>query len=131
MLKYLAAAKLLKKQNPRVDNVVFHLHYRITFIVFIVASALITAKEYFGAPIKCYALKNPIPKNVLNTYCFIMSTYSVTKHNTTGNTVVYPGVGPHKEGDDIVYHSYYQWVPAVLFLQAISCLLYTSDAADE
>lgn len=120
MLKYLGSAKILKKQNPRVDNAMFHLHYRVTFLIFIISSLLITAKEYFGSPINCYALKYPVPKHVLNTYCFIMSTYSVTKHNVTGPSVVYPGVGPHHEGDDIVYHSYYQWVPIVLFLQAVS-----------
>ncbi|KAF2354623.1 Innexin [Trinorchestia longiramus] len=85
-----------------------------------VSSAMVSAKEYFGSPMQCYALKSPIPQNVLNTYCFFMSTYSVTKHNETGIRVVYPGVGPHVEGDDVVYHSYYQWVPMVLFLQALS-----------
>ena len=27
--------------------------------------------------------------------------------------------GPHKPGDERVYHAYYQWVPIVLFFQAI------------
>ena len=120
MLKYLSVARILKKHNARVDNAMFHLHYRMTFIIFVVCSALITAKEYFGNPIECYALKSPIPRNVLNTYCFIMSTYTVTKHNDTSPYVVYPGVGPQKDGDHITYQSYYQWVPVVLFLQGIS-----------
>lgn len=120
MLRYLAAGKLLQRTNARVDNTMFFLHYRATFIFLMVSSALITAKEYFGSPIQCYALKSAIPGNVLNTYCFIMSTYSVTKHNETGVRVVYPGVGPHTPDDDVVYRSYYQWVPLVLFLQAMS-----------
>ena len=28
-------------------------------------------------------------------------------------------IGPHKEEDERVYHSYYQWVPLVLSIQAI------------
>lgn len=123
VLKYLAAGKLLQRQKARVDNVMFHLHYRITFIIFTVCSALITAKEYFGKPISCYSLQGGIPQNVLETYCFIMSTYSVTKHNITGREVVYPGVGPHDDQDEVVYHTYYQWVPIVLFLQGVSFYL--------
>lgn len=120
VLKYLAAGQLLKRQKARVENIMFFLHYRLTFVIFMVCSGLVTAKEYFGSPIQCYALKSPIPQNVLNTYCFFMATYSVTKHNQTGIRVVYPGVGQHDEGDDVKYHSYYQWVPIVLFLQALS-----------
>jgi len=121
MLRYLAAAKLLKRYfTNRVDNAMFFLHYRVSFALFMTCSALITAKEYFGGPITCFNIKNPIPQNVLNTYCFFMSTYSITQYNDTGNTVVYPGVGPEVKGADVVHRSYYQWVPLVLFLQAIS-----------
>ncbi|XP_018025691.1 innexin inx2 [Hyalella azteca] len=123
VLKYLAVGQLLKRQKARVENVMFHLHYRYTFIVFMVSSALISAKEYFGSAMECYSPRNSIPQNVLNTYCFFTSTYSVTKHNQTGVSVVYPGVGPHDNEDEIVYNSYYQWVPIVLFLQALSFYL--------
>jgi len=121
MLRYLAAAKLLKRYfNNRVDNAMFFLHYRITFALFMVCSSLITAKEYFGSAISCFNVKFPVPQHVLNTYCFFMSTYSITQHNETSNVVVYPGVGPEVKGAEVVYRSYYQWVPLVLFLQAIS-----------
>nr|CAJ58681.1 innexin inx1 [Homarus gammarus] len=119
MLKYLAAAKVLKKHNAQVDNAVFHLHYRVTFVVFIVSGALVTAKELIGAPIQC--ISKAVPTNVLNTFCFIMSTFSVPRHwdKPLGDGVAYPGVGMHEDEDEIVYHAYYQWVPFVLVLQAI------------
>lgn len=31
----------------------------------------------------------------------------------------HPGVGPYTEKDDIVWHTYYQWVPFALFFQAL------------
>ncbi|XP_071522205.1 innexin inx2-like [Panulirus ornatus] len=119
MMKYLAAAKILKKHNAQVDNAVFHLHYRVTFVVFIVSGALVTAKEFIGAPIQC--ISKAVPTGVLNTFCFIMSTFSVPRHwaKPLGDGVSYPGVGPHEDEDEIVYHAYYQWVPFVLVLQAI------------
>lgn len=119
MMKYLAAAKILKKHKAQVDNAVFHLHYRVTFVIFIVSGALVTAKEFIGGPIDCIA-KN-VPSKVLNTFCFIMSTFSVPKYwdQPLGDGAPYPGVGPGLEEDEIVYHAYYQWVPFVLVLQAI------------
>ena len=35
------------------------------------------------------------------------------------NSISIFSVGPHKEEDERVYHSYYQWVPLVLSIQAI------------
>lgn len=119
MLKYVAAAKILKKHNAQVDNAVFHLHYRVTFVLFLVSSALVTAREYIGNPIQC--ISKAVPGNVLNTFCFIMSTFSVPRHwdAPLGDGVAYPGVGSHDDEDEIKYHAYYQWVPFVLVLQAI------------
>lgn len=119
MLKYVAAAKILKKHNSQVDNAVFHLHYRVTFVVFLISSILVTAKEYVGTPIQC--ISKTIPTNVLNTFCFIMSTFSVPRYwdAPLGDGVAYPGVGVHEPDDEIKFHAYYQWVPFVLFLQAV------------
>ncbi|CAL7949276.1 unnamed protein product [Xylocopa violacea] len=61
--------------------------------------------------------------NVINSFCFFTSTYTVVKHmNSTSvdlGIVAHPGVGPATKDDSIVHHAYYQWVPFVLFFQAI------------
>ncbi|KAK4312375.1 hypothetical protein Pmani_016197 [Petrolisthes manimaculis] len=120
MIKYLAAAKILKKHKPCIDNAVFHLHYRVTFLIFIISGALVTAKEFVGTPIQCIVPK-VVPKNVLNTFCYIMATFSVPRHweKPLGEGVAYAGVGLAEEDDEIVYHAYYQWVPFMLVLQAV------------
>ncbi|XP_017790101.1 PREDICTED: innexin inx7-like isoform X2 [Habropoda laboriosa] len=60
---------------------------------------------------------------VINTYCFSTSTYTVVKHmNQTSvelGEIAHPGVGPATKDDSVVHHAYYQWVPFVLFFQAI------------
>lgn len=120
VLKYLAAFKILKRRlSGRVDNIMVFLHYRIVFAFFMSCSALITAREYFGTPIACYARKAAVQENVLNTYCFFMSTFSVVKNNSI--PMIYPGVTQYVEGvDEAVHRTYYQWVPIVLFLQGVS-----------
>ena len=82
-----------------------------------------------------FFLSGVIPGNVLNTYCWIMSTFSVPAKNMVGkgNEYAYPGVEPYVDGkSERTLHAYYQWVPFVLFLQvtkvsniSILCLLYT------
>ncbi len=55
----------------------------------------------------------------VNSYCFIMGTFTVDRLHSrkVGTQVPHPGVGPPEEGDSITYHTYYQWVPFVLFVQ--------------
>lgn len=96
------------------------------------------AKEYFGKNIMCLK-SNAVPQKVLEIYCFIFATFSVPNHydKEIGNSVAHHGVGnlyeqalkiaANPEGalqdsaqpSEVVYHSYYQWVALVLFLQAM------------
>lgn len=75
-----------------------------------------------GNPIECLntAFKDKI--HVINTYCWITSTYTLPHQQgrPVGTDVAAPGVGPHVHGQhEVVYHNYYQWVPFVLFLQVM------------
>ena len=119
MLKYFALTSFKERQKPSIDNAVLHLHYRATFIIFSVASSLMTAKEYFGTPISCLA-KETVPSEVIDIYCYIMSTFSIPSHfpKPYGDGAPYPGLGNEFE-KEIVYHAYYQWVPVMLFAQAL------------
>ncbi|CAL4075286.1 unnamed protein product, partial [Meganyctiphanes norvegica] len=118
MFKYVAAAKILKKHKAQVDNAVFHLHYRVTFLIFLISSMLVTAKEFLGTPIQCLAGKG-VSAKVLNTYCWIMSTFSLPSQLGRGEAAAYEGLGQGEYDEEPVYHAYYQWVPFVLLLQAV------------
>ena len=66
---------------------------------------------------------------VFESYCFMEETYTlaVNKNCSSENdTTLYAcsighGLGRHDE--EHVFHSYYQWVPLVLVLQAAFCYL--------
>ncbi|XP_014215358.1 innexin inx2 [Copidosoma floridanum] len=100
------------------DNIVFKLHYKATFVILLAFSILVTSKQYFGDPIDC--IVDEIPSDVMDTYCWIHSTFTVRHlHGIPGRNVVSEGVGPAEIDSQADYHKYYQWVCFVLFFQAI------------
>ena len=86
---------------------------------------LILAKAFFGDPITCTltdpADKDKIQDNVIRTYCWIHTTFSIEsawkKHLDL--EVPYPGLDKHVPNEKRKYHAYYQWVCFVLFFQAL------------
>lgn len=109
---------LLKLDQVCIDNNIFRLHYKATVIILVAFSLLVTSRQYIGDPIDC--IVDEIPLNVMDTYCWIYSTFTIPNRLTgvVGRDVVQPGVGSHVEGEDEVkYHKYYQWVCFVLFFQ--------------
>lgn len=105
----------------RIDTNTFRLHYKATVLIFITASLLVTSGQYIGDPIDC--IVDGVPGGLMDTYCWIHSTFSIPTRWTgkAGIEVPYPGISPHADlgaDDEVVYHKYYQWVAFVLFLQA-------------
>lgn len=78
-----------------------------------------TFSSLTGNPIDCVHTKD-IPEDVLNTYCWIHSTYTLKSlyKKKAGTEVPYPGVG-NSEGKEIdrKVYKYYQWVCFCLFFQ--------------
>ncbi|GFT25460.1 innexin inx2 [Nephila pilipes] len=111
---------LLKISNVVIDNNVFKLHYKVTVILLLACSILVTSRQYFGDPIECIS-RDDIPNKLLNVFCWIHATFSVEGawHKKVGDEVPYPGVDKYTPGENRRYHAYYQWVCFVLFLQAI------------
>lgn len=103
------------------DNPIFRLHYRFTSAFFFGCCVLITAFDLFGKPIDCIT-NTAFPRmDVLNTYCWTQSTFTLIDRNKEAalSEFQHPGIGPKKEDHEEHYHSYYQWVPFLLFFQGI------------
>lgn len=66
---------LVKVDQVWIDNNVFRLHYKATFIVFVVASLLVTLHQYIGDPIDC--IVDGVPPGIMDIYCWIHSTFTI------------------------------------------------------
>uniref|UniRef100_A0A1B0A101 Innexin n=1 Tax=Glossina pallidipes TaxID=7398 RepID=A0A1B0A101_GLOPL len=85
---------LIKVSHVEADSTVFRLHYSLTVVFLMSFSLIITTRQYVGNPIDCVHSKD-IPEDVLNTYCWIHSTYLIKSflHKKQGVSVPYPGIG--------------------------------------
>ncbi|KAJ9596325.1 hypothetical protein L9F63_012658 [Diploptera punctata] len=106
-----------------IDNAVFRFHYRVTSAILFLFCILCTANSLIGNPIDCLVGNEFKDKEkVINTYCWITSTFTLPRATgEIGTHLAAPGVAPldSSGNNEPVYHSYYQWVPFVLFLQGI------------
>ena len=59
---------LVKLESVCIDNNVFRLHYKATYIILIVASLFVTSNQYIGDPIDC--IVEEIPQNVSFSFSF-------------------------------------------------------------
>ena len=77
-----------------------------------------TTRQYVGNPIDCVHTKD-IPSDVLNTYCWIHSTYTIPSAfwKRIGIDVAHPGIDKTIDPEERRYVKYYQWVCFCLFFQ--------------
>uniref|UniRef100_A0A0N4ZRI2 Innexin n=1 Tax=Parastrongyloides trichosuri TaxID=131310 RepID=A0A0N4ZRI2_PARTI len=105
-----AVTKLFK---PEVYGDSFdRLHYVVTSFIIGFFSIMISAKQYFGSPIKCWTYKEFSEgwDEYTEDYCFIENTYY---HPINASFTTNKNVRMEKE------INYYQWVPIILIIQAL------------
>ena len=125
---------LVKPHHVTIDSSIFRLHYGATVTFLLAFSLIVTTRQYVGNPIDCVHTKD-IPEDVLNTYCWIHSTYTIPSafwkrignlSNKTimikmmiiiGIDVAHPGIDKTIDPEERRYVRYYQWVCFCLFFQ--------------
>ena len=84
---------ILKKEKfgqPDPEGYINALHYRGTTILIMTFCLMVTCTEWISgtdAIINCLH-NGPIPENVINSYCYIMGTFSVPRHYVDFDTEV-------------------------------------------
>ena len=64
--------------DVKIEELYFRLHYGATVTFLLAFSLIVTTRQYVGNPIDCVHTKD-IPEDVLNTYCWIHSTYTIPR----------------------------------------------------
>ena len=115
---FLGLKSLVKVSRYHTDGSVFRLHYRVTVMALLAFTFIVTTRQYIGSPIMCVHTKE-IPKDVLNTYCWIHPTYTLSSAHwkRVGIDVPHPGVDKTRDDRDKKHVKYYQWVGFCLFFQ--------------
>jgi len=101
------------------EGLVFKMHYRATVCVILAFCLMVAASQFVGDPIKCLHGKD-LPHDVINTFCWIHSTFTVKSafHETVGIDISHPGIANSKAGElPRKEYRYYQWVIFFLLLQ--------------
>lgn len=116
-----AVKNLLQYSKVQTDHGVFRMHYKITATLLLACSALVTATQFFGDPIRCVTY-DVIKAETMNSYCWVEGTITLPRslNGTLGADVAAPGVDQRRinKDDKVLEHSYYQWVALFLFFQA-------------
>lgn len=81
MLGALIPSGLMKTRTVKTDNFVFRLHYQVTTLIFLSASAILVSNQLFGNPIDCWTHGSEsieeAYKNTIDTLCWVTSTFIV------------------------------------------------------
>lgn len=72
----------IKPGDVVIDNVVFKLHYRLTTLFLMIATVLVSSRQYIGEHIHCVN-DHGVPTHVMNTFCFFTTTFTVVSRHIT------------------------------------------------
>jgi hypothetical protein len=120
LVKGVATGAVFKARKVNTDSTIFKLHYRATFCILLLFTAVLAANQYVGKPIRCMHHMDEKPDEVLDTFCWIHSTYTVTGafYKTVGVEVPFPGVDNTRGNqEEVKVYRFYQWVSFCLLFQ--------------
>lgn len=107
-----ATETLLGIGEVSIDNFTFKLFYKWSASIFIAGSVITASSQFFGEPIACETSDDSVDEEVLNSYCWMYTTFDIPTDFT--------GFCSRKTFDSTnLYNTYYQWVSVFLMVQAI------------
>ena len=113
-----------KSSMARADNVMFWVNYRLTVLIHLFFSLLLTFVQLFGDSIDCSM--DTVDKNIVDSYCWTIGTWTLDSSLGQEKYVLTLPSSQELSSSRVyngkVYHRFYQIIP--LFLLALSVLFY-------
>lgn len=66
---------ILQIKQVNSTDLIWRLHCRVTVFLLLLASLLLSARQYFGNPIDCVIGSGTVSSSTMNEFCWIMGTY--------------------------------------------------------
>ncbi|CAG2165360.1 unnamed protein product [Oppiella nova] len=112
MNAFKSVARMATTGTECIDNTVFQLHYKATFVGITGVALIVAYAHIFGAKIYCHG-DNHLPSDIVKSFCWQRTEFSFPKpvihaHNETAH-----------DYDNSKYNSYFKWIYPMLFFQAI------------
>lgn len=70
-------SRLLKVKDVDIYDTIFRLHSKLSVLVFLAFSALVSANEFFGKPMDCVGSDMHQVDPYFNNYCWVNGTFTV------------------------------------------------------
>ncbi|XP_015795456.1 innexin inx1-like [Tetranychus urticae] len=136
---FIGLKRVTKRRTVHIDNAIFRLHWLFTSVILIAFSILLSGRQYVGEPIHCMETNN-LPKTMINTYCWIQSTFIIPEPKQTAKqvssapTTSYLSINQRASYGETAHpwirnsqgytgnrkwQTYYQWVTFTLFFQGL------------
>lgn len=71
-LKKLNQDFLSSKKKIDTDSIASKLHYKLTIMLLVLFAISATSNQYFGKLIECTIGQKNVPRDLINTYCWII-----------------------------------------------------------
>lgn len=115
----LPLTKYLKSKSVNIYDFAFTLHCKVTVVILLTFTVLVSARQFFGQPIECMGDEKNI--EYVNLFCWTLGTFIVTDANGQINNrnSIAVGVGNEYKDSKRLYVRYYQWVMVILLIQAL------------
>jgi hypothetical protein len=130
---------LIKTKSYHIDLPFFRLHYQATVCLLLAFCLILTAKVLFGETIKCQSRMSPDGNSKFqDNLCYAIGTFTSYKVRTDVKPIdsinvtfladpnvryIHTGIplGTQLRGSNVkvFWHNYYQYVPLILFIQAV------------
>lgn len=113
-------------RTAEIDNGVYKLHYRLTVLILVVFSFIITCRLVLGDSFSCTTPRD-IPEDIIETFCYAKSPYVILQAFLKNSETLYPGVAKRSTGDHLIVKSFYPWVN--LFFLVLAVIFYLPHLA--
>lgn len=115
----LPLTKYLKSKSVNIYDFAFALHCKVTVVILLTFTILVSARQFFGQPIECMADEKNL--EYVNLFCWTLGSFILTDENGQINqrNSIAVGVGTEYPQSKRLYVRYYQWVMLILLLQAL------------